>query len=179
MINTALKGQNIKKGAKKMEIVQELQTRESVAKKAVAAFGFNQPNPEDVIHREDYDSDAEYAVALARMTQTMNSPEYRAAARKVGVTAQRDSEDEERKRQREEYKEIRKAVTLSDYELEQIDKEALALARKELASGKIGASELGAAVERIAAELTKKQKDVKAGKMQFNAMFRREVKGAE
>ena len=159
-----------------MEIVMELQNRDSIRQKAAAALGFNQPNPEDVIHREDYGSDAEYAVALARMTQTMNTPEYRAAARKVGVTAQNRTEEDERAEQRKEYAEIRKTVKLDSVELEQIDREALQLARQQLADGKIAYSQLGETVEQIAKQLTEKAKDRKAGNIQLNAAFRREAK---
>lgn len=158
------------------EIVMELQNRDSIRQKAAAALGFNQPNPEDVIHREDYGSDAEYAVALARLTQTMNTPEYRAAARKVGVTAQNRTEEDTRKQQREEFKQIRKTVELDAAELEQIDREALQLARQQLANGRIGASLLGETVETIAKQLMEKRKDQKAGNIQLNAAFRREAK---
>ena len=158
------------------EIVMELQTRDTIRQKAAAALGLNMPSPEDVLHREDFNSDAEFAVALARMTQTMNTPEYRSAARKVGVTAQKQNEDEEREAQRKEYAEIRKSVTLDSVDLEQIDKEALHRARQQLAEGKIGASQLGEAVEQIAKQLTEKAKDRKAGNIQLNAAFRREAK---
>ena len=159
-----------------MEIVQEYKGRDNTVAKAVAAFGFNQPNPEDIIHREDYDSDAEYAVALARMTQTMSTPEYRSAARKVGVKAQVKTEEEERTIQRKEYAEIRKTVTLNDYELEQIDREAKEMAREELATGKISAHQLGATIEQFANHLTKERKNQKAANQQINAMFRKEIR---
>ena len=158
------------------EIVQELMTRDTIRAKAAAALGLNQPNPEDVIHREDYESDAAFAVALARLTQTMNTPEYRAAARKVGVTAQKQNEDEEREAQRKEYAEIRKTVKLDSVDLERIDKEALTLARQQLAEGKIAYSQLGETVETIAKQLTERVKDRKAGNIQLNAAFRREAK---
>ena len=70
----------------------EIQTKETTKQKMAAALGFDQPNPEDIIHRKDYSSDAEYAVALARMTKIMSSPEYRQAARKVGVAVQQENE---------------------------------------------------------------------------------------
>ena len=162
-----------------MEIVQELQTREKTAAKAAAAFGFNQPNPEDIIHREDYASDAEYAVALARMTQTMATPEYRAAARKVGVVAHQQNEEAERKRQREEFERIRKEITLDELDQQNVDAEAQRLAKIELAQGKIMASEYGDAILRHAEKLTEKAKDRKAENMMFNAMIRKQYRTEE
>ena len=153
----------------------EIVTRESIKEKAAAAFGFNMPNPEDVIHREDYDSDAEYAVALAQMTQTMSTPEYRAAARKVGVAAQQRSEEEERKQQKKEFAEIRKTVTLSEVDERIIDEKARQLAKDDLAAGKITVSQYSNAVLKYADTLTKKALDTKAGNRMFNAKIRREI----
>lgn len=162
-----------------MEIVQELQTREKIQAKAAAAFGFNTPNPEDIIKRENFDSDTAYCVALAQMTQTMATPEYRAAARKVGVAVHQENEEAERKRQREEFKKIRKDVTLDSVDQQNIDKEAQQLAKIELAQGKIMASEYGDAILRHADKLTEKAKDRKAENMMFNAMIRKQYRAEE
>ncbi len=152
----------------------EFETKESFRQKAEAALGLNMPNPEDVIHRKDFASDAEYAVALAQMTQTMSTPEYRAAARKAGVAIHRENEKEIRQQQRKEYEEIRKGITLTELEVSNIDREAEQIARYNLGSGKIPASQLGAEIAKIANELTKKKKDEKAGDQLFNKMVRRE-----
>ena len=162
-----------------MEIVQELRTREQIQEKAAAAFGFNQPNPEDIIQREDYESDTEYAVALARMTQIMSTPEYRSAARKAGVVAQRKTEDEEREQQREEFARIRKEVTLDSIDQQNVDEEAERLAKMDLAQGKIRASEFSDAILNHAEKLTKKAKDRKAENLMFNAMIRKQLRSEE
>ena len=162
-----------------MEIVQELQTREKTAAKAAAAFGFNQPNPEDIVHREDFPDDTQYMLALARTAQLMNSPEYRAAARKAGVVAHQQNEEAERKRQREKFMKIRKEITLDELDKQNVDAEAQRLAKMELAQGKIMASEYGDAILRHAAKLTEKAKDRKAENMMFNAMLRKQYRAEE
>lgn len=159
-----------------MEIVQ---TNEQIKAKAVAALGFSAPDPRDVIHRDDYNSDAEYAVALARMTQTMNTPEYRAAARKVGVMVHKESEKEAADRQRAEFKSICASVTLSVDDQRRIDEEANRRAKAEIGAGKIGASELGDAVVRIAKELTRKAKEEKASSIMFNKQLREDWQKGE
>ena len=162
-----------------MEIVQELQTREKTAAKAAAAFGFNQPNPEDIVHREDFPDDTQYMLALARTAQLMNSPEYRRAARKAGVVVHQENEEAERKRQREEFKAIRRNVTLEPVDQQNVDAEAQRLAKIDLAQGKIMASEYGDAILRHAEKLTEKAKDRKAENMMFNAMIRKQYRTEE
>ena len=53
-----------------------------------------------------------------------------------------------------------------------IDEEAAALARRDLSANRIAASDLGATIEKYAAELTEKAKDSKASSALFNAMLR-------
>lgn len=53
-----------------------------------------------------------------------------------------------------------------------IDEEAAALARRDLSANRIAASNLGATIEKYAAELTEKAKDSKASSALFNAMLR-------
>lgn len=162
-----------------MEIVQELQTREKIQAKAAAAFGLNAPTAEDVIKRSDYPDDVTYTVALARMQKEMDTPEFRAAMRKTGVVRQQESEEEERKQQREEFAEIRKAITLDELDRQNVDAEAQRLAKMELAQGKIMASEYGDAILRHAEKLTEKAKDRKAENMMFNAMIRKQYRAEE
>ena len=50
--------------------------------------------------------------------------------------------------------------------------EAAALARRDLSANRIAASDLGATIEKYAAELTEKAKDSKASNALFNAMLR-------
>ena len=52
------------------------------------------------------------------------------------------------------------------------DEEAAALARRDLSANRIAASDLGATIEKYAAELTEKAKDSKASNALFNAMLR-------
>lgn len=158
-----------------MEIVQELQTRETTAAKAAAAFGFNQPRPEDVLNREDFDSDVEYALAVAELDRRMNTAEYKAAARRVGVQAKQIDYDKEREEQRKEFAEIRKTVTLNDSEIAEIDREARRLAENDFATGKISSGQIGERATQYVTQLEEAAKDRKAGNMQFNGMFRREI----
>ena len=78
----------------------------------------------------------------------------------------------ERKAQSENYKAIRSSVSLDSVDKHNIDEEAAALARRDLSANRIAASDLGATIEKYAAELTEKSKDSKASSALFNAMLR-------
>ena len=81
-------------------------------------------------------------------------------------------EEQERKAQSENYKAIRSSVSLDSVDKHNIDEEAAALARRDLSANRIAASDLGATIEKYAAELTEKAKDSKASSALFNAMLR-------
>lgn len=70
------------------------------------------------------------------------------------------------------YKTIRANASLDGLDRRNIDTEAADLARRDLAANRITASDLGAAIERHAAELSEKRKDEKASAQLFNAMIR-------
>lgn len=157
-----------------MEIVQELQTRESTRKKAAALFGFDQPRAVDVIHREDFATDAEYAVALAQMEMTMSTPEYQRAIRKATVENRQRAEEEEAKANLEEYAKIRESVTLNSFEQSQVEEKARLLAMDDFRAGKIHASDLGTSAIKHFSRLEKEALDQKASNMHFNSMIRQE-----
>ena len=98
--------------------------------------------------------------------------EYRAARSRLKVEYQARREEQERKAQSENYKAIRSSVSLDSVDKHNIDEEAAALARRDLSANRIAASDLGATIEKYAAELTEKAKDSKASSALFNAMLR-------
>ena len=157
-----------------MEIVQELQTRESVREKAAAFFGFDQPSAADVIHREDYATDADYVVALAKMEKHMDTPEYQKAIRKAKIEAKQKAEEEEQKARRKEYEEIRKSVHLNDFEQSQVEDEARRRAAADFRDGIISASEISKRALEHLGKLEKEALDKKANNMHFNSLIRRE-----
>ena len=101
-----------------------------------------------------------------------SSPEYRAARSRLKVEYQARREEQARKAQSENYKAIRSSVSLDSVDKHNIDEEAAALARRDLSANRIAASDLGATIEKYAAELTEKAKDSKASNALFNAMLR-------
>ena len=63
-------------------------------------------------------------------------------------------------------------MSLDSVDKHNIDEEAAALAHRDLSANRIAASDLGATIEKYAAELTEKAKDSKASNALFNAMLR-------
>ncbi len=126
----------------------------------------------DVVHREDYKTEADYIQALAKTSQVMESDAYRRAVSKASIEARQREEAEIRKAQREEYAEIRKGIKLSEMQQKDIDKRAGEMARADLAAGKIGTADLGRQIEKYAAELGDEEKSTQAAGIQFNNMLR-------
>lgn len=155
-----------------MNFEANIETADSVKEKVKAAFGFDLRSALDLVKRSDYDTDEQYLDACARAELERSSPEYRAARARLKAEYRQRTEEQERKRQSENYHEIRKSVSLDDLDRRNIDTEAADLARRDLAKGKIGASELGATIERYAEQLGEKRKDAKASNQLFNAMLR-------
>lgn len=155
-----------------MELNARIETAESVKEKAKTALGFDLSSVFDIVKRGDYDSDEAYLDACTRAELERSSPEYRAARSRLKVEYQARREEQERKAQSENYKAIRSSVSLDSVDKHNIDEEAAALARRDLSANRIAASDLGATIEKYAAELTEKAKDSKASSALFNAMLR-------
>lgn len=154
------------------EIEATISSKETTKEKAAAAFGMNQPSALDVVRRDDYVNDVEYIHALAETQARMDDPAYQRAARKVAAEDQQRHEKEIRDEQRKEYAAILTGVKLSDMDRRSIDTQAAELARKDLAAGKIFASDLGKQIEKHAGELTEKKKRELAAGIQFNRALR-------
>ena len=149
-----------------------IETADSVKEKVKAAFSFDLRSALDLVKRSDYDTDEQYLDACARAELERSSPEYRAARSRLKAEYHARQEEQERKAQSENYKAIRSSVSLDSVDKHNIDEEAAALARRDLSANRIAASDLGATIEKYAAELTEKAKDSKASSALFNAMLR-------
>lgn len=143
--------------------------------KAEAALGLNQRSVFDIVRRSDYPTEAAYIKALAETSEAMETPAYQRAAQQAAEEARRRNEEAVRAQQREAFEKIKRGVSLTPMEQQQIDERAAALARDDLAHGKIGASQLGSRIEEHAARLVDAAKSRKATAAQFNAMLRGEV----
>lgn len=155
-----------------MELNARIETAESVKEKAKTSLGLDLSSALDLVKRSDYDTDEQYLDACARAELERSSPEYRAARSRLKAEYHARQEEQERKAQSENYKAIRGRVSLDSVDKHNIDEEAAALARRDLSANRIAASDLGATIEKYAAELTEKAKDSKASNALFNAMLR-------
>lgn len=158
-----------------MEATANIETRKTVREKAKAAFGFDLSSALDLCARSDYATDEQYLDACARAELERSSPEYRAARSRLKAEYSARQETQARRAQAESYKAIRANVCLDSVDQRSIDEQAAALARRDLAAGRIAASALGAAIEKYAQALGEKRKDEKASSSLFNAMLRGEL----
>ena len=161
------------------EIKAEFTTQNDVKEKAANALGLNQKSVFDIVRREDYINEAAYIKALAETSKAMETPEYQRAARKAAEEEKRMSEERVRATQRAEFQAIRQGVTLTPLEQQRVDEQAAELARRDLAAGRIFASDMGRTIEEYASELGNRAKDEKATSVQFNSFIRAELKNAK
>lgn len=155
-----------------MNFEANIESKETVREKAKAALGFDLSSALDLVKRGDYDSDEAYLDACTRAELERSSPEYRAARSRLKAEYRARQEEQERKAQAESYKSIRANMTLDNVDKHSIDEEAADLARRDLAAGRIAASELGKTIEKYAQDLSEQRKDEKASNALFNAMLR-------
>ena len=151
-------------------------TRETIRAKAAAKMGFDHTSALDLVSRSDYATDEQYLDAAVKAEMERNS-EYNKIRRKLAAEYQRRNEEAERKAQAERFKEIRSNVQLDSTDIKEIDAEAAEKARRDLAAGRIAASELGKTVEKYAQVLTEKRKDTRASNQHFNDIIRGMVRG--
>ena len=155
------------------EMDMRIETSEDTRAKIAAKLGLDQPSALDMVDRSKFATDAEYIDAAVQMEAKISNPEYQAARRRVSAEYAQRQEAEERARQEQEYKKIRGSVQLDDLDRREIDAQARDMARRDLAAGRIFVSDLGAAIENYARQLTEQRKDAKAGNELFNTMLRR------
>lgn len=151
-----------------MKIESKRDKREGMAR----FVGTDQPSVFDVVNRDDFESDDAYLDAVTKVELERMSPEYQAVRRRLSREYAIRNEKAERELQKAAYQEIRANIKLDHLDKRAIDTEASAMARRDLASGKITASQLGTKIEEYASQLTNKRKDEKASNQLINAMIR-------
>lgn len=154
----------------------KVETSEDTRKKAIAAFGFDEPPALEKLSRSDFGSDEEFYNAVAELSVRNNSPEYREAYRKIRreYTAQKKAEEEaaaEQKHQ-EEIAQAIKGCVLRPEEQQKVDNQAREMAQNDLAAGRISFQEMGAAVARYAEQLTAEAKERKVHTADINKRLR-------
>lgn len=143
--------------------------------KIARALGSDQPSVFDMVARDNYASDEEYLDAVTKAEMERKSPEYQEVYRRLAREYEARQEEKVRKEQVEAYQELRSQVQLDSMDRREIDNEATVMARRDLAAGKISASDLGKAIEGHASQLAEKRKNEKAGNQLFNAIIRGSV----
>lgn len=149
-----------------------IETPDTVKAKVAEKLGFDQSSALDLVSRSRYASDDEYLDAAVKAELERSNPEYQAIRRRLAAEYRQRQEEAERKAHAEEYKEIRSNVQLWDTDTRAIDTEATEMARRDLAAGRIGASEMGKTIEKYAKDLTEKRKDSRASDQLFNNIIR-------
>lgn len=160
------------------EIVLEL-ARDTRAK-AVRALGFGRYDPSNLIKRENYKTEAEYLIAKSDFEARMSDPNFRASV--LGVVQREVDEREEAaaakalEEQATRYQEIRKGVSLQEYEREEIDRRARDAARADFAAGRISSGMIARKAADYCKEFEEQALDQKASNIQINEMFRADAK---
>ena len=166
------------------EMQAKIETRQDTAAKIAEKMGFDQPSAFDLVDRSRYADDESYLDAVIKADMELNSPEYQAARRRLKAEYKKRQEAEEKERiEREctvreaQFADIRAATELTNADQKEIDIQAVAMARRDLADGKIDVNDLGSSIEKYAKELADDRKDSKASAQLFNSMFRDILRG--
>lgn len=150
----------------------QIESRETVREKVAEKLGFNQTSALDLVSRSAYSSEEQYIDAAAKAELERRHPEYQEIRRKLAAEYRERKEAAEEKLQAERYKEIRASVRLWDNEKRAIDAEAAELARRDLAAGRIGASDLSMRIEERAKRMAKERLNQRAQNQLMNELFR-------
>lgn len=149
-----------------------VETRESTRQQIATKLGLDQPSPFDLVDRSKYPDDEAYLDAVVKAKMAQSNPEYQEAQRKIRAEYMAMQEKKRSEDNEITYQKIRSNVKLDRVDTDEINAKAAELAKRDIAAGKIGASDLGTAIVQHAQELTEKRKDEKASNQLFNAMLR-------
>ena len=154
------------------EMEMRIETRETTTAKVAEKLGFDQVSAFQLVDRSKFSDDESYLDAVIKVEMERSSPEYRAARQRVKAQYREKLEREQLEKQESAYKEIRSTMQLDSVDIKEIDAQAAELAKRDLAAGRISASDLGTAIAHYADQLTEKFKDTKASNRLFNDMLR-------
>ena len=154
------------------EMQMRIETRETTTAKVAEKLGFDQVSAFQLVDRSKFSDDESYLDAVIKVEMERSSPEYRAARQRVKAQYREKLEREQLEKQESAYKEIRSTMQLDSVDIKEIDAQAAELAKRDLAAGRISASDLGTAIAHYADQLTEKFKDTKASNRLFNDMLR-------
>lgn len=156
-----------------IRIVTRDTTRAEVAEK----LGFNQPSALDLVSRSKYDSDDAYLDAVVKAEMERSDPKYQELRRKYAMEYRQRKEEEDRKAHAARYAEIRSGVQLWDHDIRGVEEQATEMAHRDLAAGRIFASDLGKKIKEYSDSLTEKSKDTKAQNQLMTEIIRGMVRG--
>ena len=157
------------------EMEMRVETRADAAAKMAAMMGTDQPSVFEIVDRSKYATDDAYLDALVKAVMERSSPEYQEARRRLKRQYMEMQEEKQTTARAAKQKELRAAVELSGYDQREIDQKAGEKARMDLAAGRIGASDLGTAIEQYAKTLSDKKKDELAMNQLMNMIFRGQI----
>ena len=157
------------------EMEMRVETRADAAAKMAAMMGTDQPSVFEIVDRSKYATDDAYLDALVKAEMERSSPEYQEARRRLKRQYMEMQEEKQTTARAAKQKELRAAVELSGYDQREIDQKAGEKARMDLAAGRIGASDLGTAIDQYAKTLSDKKKDELAMNQLMNMIFRGQI----
>ena len=150
-------------------------TKENVREKTAQKLGLRQNSVLDKISRSDFASDDAFLDAAAKMELERSSPEYREVRRRLEREYEARWEHDEKEQNSKRYQELRSTAKLSSLDTQEVDTEATERARRDLAAGRIRASELAPMIESYAKDLTEKRKDTIASNAMMNELLRQSI----
>ena len=154
-----------------------IKTSDATRAAVVEKLGFNQSSALDLVSRSAYASDDAYLDAVVKAEMERSDPKYQELRRKYAAEYRQRQEEAQREMRAKRYAEIRSDVQLWDLDKRNIDEEATEMAHRDLAAGRIRASDLGKKIKEYSDSLTEKCKDDKAQSQLMTEIIRGMTRG--
>lgn len=137
----------------------------------------NEEKAENYINPGDYMTEEQYRAALIAKQKELDSPEYKAAALHADEVIEEQRAAKEAAALKEKQQSYINSASLSDVEREQLFKEALELAQRDVHAGRISQTGIAKAQQKYFEQLQSKARTDKAENMLFNDVIRSIYRG--
>lgn len=137
----------------------------------ITGGGFN-VNALDAVNRDDFPDDESYLRAATKVQLERSTPEYQQAYASLAAEYSKRQEEKQREANKKRYEELARDVRLDSVEMGKVEKKAREAAQRDLAAKRINVADVGAAIEKYAAQFEKEERESKIGRVMLNELIR-------
>lgn len=158
-----------------MSNFERIVTGREFAEQLALKMGANAPSALEVLKNKHFASDDELLDAATKLELERDNQEYRKVRARLESELARGRQKEQMEKQQQFSEDAYRNAVVDANTVKNIDEEAAVMAKRDLAEGRIRASELGSAIEEHAKELTENERRRLAKNATMNALLRGEI----